>query len=99
MGRSPPESNPGLWQIVFLIRIRSVIMGRYKATTPSVSMDDLATLPIAATIQQFAPIVNLSEKGLTDLCREGKVPAFKAGGAWRIHRDRALKQFGFTCEA
>lgn len=70
-------------------------MARYKVTTPSTDMADVSALPIATTIQQFAPILNLSEKGLTDLCREGKVPCFKVGGAWRIHRDKALRQFGF----
>ena len=70
-------------------------MSTYRKVTPATSMDAVHNLPITPTIRQFAPIVNLSEKGLTDLCREDKVPCFKAGNAWRIHRDKALAQFGF----
>ena len=71
-------------------------MSRYKKVTPATSMDAVRDLPITPTIQAFAPIVNMSEKNIADLCREGQLPAFKLGGAWRIHRDKALAQLGFT---
>lgn len=70
-------------------------MSIYRPVKPATSMDALHDLPVMPSIQQFAPVVNLSEKGLSDLCREGTFPAVKVGGTWRIRRDDALKFLGF----
>ena len=66
----------------------------YCKTEPTTDMQAVRDLPIFPTIKQFAPIVNLSTKGLSDLCREGQFPAVKLGGAWRIKRDEALELLG-----
>lgn len=70
-------------------------MSTYQKVVPATNMSAVRDLPILMTIQQFAPVLNMSPKGVTDLCREGQLPALKIGGAWRIHRDKALAQLGF----
>lgn len=70
-------------------------MSIYRPTKPATSMSAIHDLPIMPSIQQFAPIVNMPEKGLSDLCREDAFPAVKIGGAWRIRRDEALRFLGF----
>ena len=46
-----------------------------------------------AAIETFTPndlakILNLHPFTVTRLAREGKIPAFKVGGVWRIRRDQ-----------
>ena len=69
-------------------------MSQYHKTEPTTSLDYVRSLPVLCTIKQFCPVLNVSEKHLSDLCREGRFPAVKLGNVWRIKRDEALAMLG-----
>ncbi len=46
------------------------------------------------TIQEVAQFLKLSRPTIWRWCQEGKLPAFKVGRGWRVHRSEVEKIIG-----
>lgn len=51
-------------------------------------------LPVPCSIKEASRILNLSEKTMRRLCRDGEIDARKVGREWRIPRKEVLSLCG-----
>lgn len=58
------------------------------------SASDPRLLPLLLSVRQAAELLNVSEKHIRDLCRDGTIRSVRVGSSWRIGRDALLEQFG-----
>lgn len=56
----------------------------------------LQYLPVLLNTKQAAQVLNVSERTVTRLCKEGEIHAALVGRQWRLNRDELLKQFGIA---
>lgn len=60
------------------------------------STSDPRLLPLLLSVRQAAELLNVSEKHVRDLCRDGTIRSVRVGSSWRIGRDALLEQFGIV---
>jgi excisionase family DNA binding protein len=53
---------------------------------------DWSTIPLFLTVPEAAALLRIHDNSVRKMISDGKLPAFKAGRAWRVKRDdvRAL---------